>query len=217
MSYPTKAAIVAVFFMSTVLGPAQAASVSYFLDQSSIDAQLPDGQNYLQVTIADGSDGDIDFTVEILDPLLSIAGANFGIQSFGFNTTSGVFAGTIEGPGGWATTNNKNQNGFGRFFVVKKGQGNSRQSPILEFSISGVDGDTPFDYVALSSGNADQGNQFFAAHVAGFRARTNDKAKGQGMATSGFFGGSAIVPVPPAAWLFGSALALLGWVRRMAI
>ena len=28
---------------------------------------------------------------------------------------------------------------------------------------------------------------------------------------------SAVVPVPASAWLFGSALGLLGWVRRRAV
>src|SRR5690606_1365996 len=62
--------------------PVQAASVSYFLDQSNA---LPDGTDYLQVTIADGVAGAIDFTIDTLAPLADIAGSNFGIQTFGFN------------------------------------------------------------------------------------------------------------------------------------
>ena len=41
------------------------------------------------------------------------------------------------------------------------------QGVTLTFSITGVDGDTPDDYANLSTGNAAQGNSFFAAHVAG--------------------------------------------------
>ncbi len=43
-----------------------------------------------------------------------------------------------------------------------------------------------------------------------------------GVASSGsfYFGTymvrSSVVPVPPALWLFGSALGLLGWMRRKA-
>ena len=48
----------------------QAASISYFLDQSD---KLADGTNYLQVTISDGANGAIDFTVTALQPLLDLA------------------------------------------------------------------------------------------------------------------------------------------------
>jgi len=193
-----------------VSGAGQAASVSYYLDQSNEDVLLPDGTNYLQVTIADGVGGDIDFTVELLQPLLDIAGVNFGIQSFGFNTTSGTFAGTIGGPSGWLTSIGATESGFGNFVVVESGNGSNRQAPSLSFSISGVVGDTPADYVALSTGNAGQGNQFFVAHVADFL----DQDPGSGVVTSAWFAGSTAVPVPAAAWLFGSALGLLGWIRR---
>lgn len=193
-----------------VSGAVSAASVSYYLDQSNEDVLLPDGTNYLQVTIADGVGGDIDVTVDILQPLLDIAGVNFGIQSFGFNTTSGTFAGTVSGPSGWSTNIGMNESGFGNFVVVASGDGSNRQSPTLSFSISGIVGDTPADYAAFSTGNAGQGNQYFVAHVADFL----DQDPGAGDVTSAYFAGSTAVPVPAAAWLFGSALGLLGWARR---
>jgi hypothetical protein len=37
---------------------------------------------------------------------------------------------------------------------------------------------------------------------------------GSGTMTSVEIDAIGVVPVPPAVWLFGSALALLGWIRR---
>src|SRR5437868_2782766 len=68
------------------LNGAYAASVSYILDQSNA---LPDGNDYLRVTIEDGLNGAIDFTVEVLSALSNLASGNFGMQSFGFNVDQG--------------------------------------------------------------------------------------------------------------------------------
>lgn len=147
--------------------PVQAASVSYFLDQSNA---LDDGTPYLQVTIADGLDGAIDFTVEVLGALSGSAGPNFGIQNFGFNIAPGGFAEAANVsslPDDWRARDFKRLDGFGFFSVVVSGTGNARLDT-LSFSITGVEGDTPFDYAILSSGNVSEGHQFFAAHVAGF-------------------------------------------------
>jgi hypothetical protein len=46
--------------------------------------------------------------------------------------------------------------------------------------------------------------------VAGFQ----DQDPGAGEVTSAYFGGTTVVPVPAAVWLFGSGLAALGWMRR---
>ncbi len=71
--------------------------------------------------------------------------------------------------------------------------------------ITGISGDVVADYAVAGAGGA-QGTYYFAAHVAGMTP-----VAGQ---TSAYFGGNAVVPVPAAAWLFGSAIAGLGWVRR---
>jgi hypothetical protein len=178
---------------------------------------LSDDVNYLQVTISDatfGSDTEaIRFDVTALDPLTSNAGANFGIQTFGFNTTgvTGDVADAVLGlPDGWSTDTDRNISAFGSYDVQVSGTGGSRQDPTLTFYVSGISGDTIADYAALSSGNAGEGNMFFAAHVAGF----TDQDPGEGEVTSAFFAGpGAVIPVPAAAWLLGSALALLGMVR----
>lgn len=199
--------------------PAHAASISYHLDQSNEAAALPNGTPYLVVTIADGAAGAVDFTVSVLPSLATFAVSNFGIQSFGFNVAGAAEAmgvGNITGlPTGWNASVNKTQNGFGRFdFVVgdAPGGGQVRLSPTVSFSITGIDGDSIFDYVSLFTGGKEQGQVYFAAHVAGMRVGSSRPVE------SAYFAGNRlagqVVPVPAAAWLMGSALVLLGSLRR---
>lgn len=201
----------------------QAASISYFLDQSN---KLADGINYLKVTIDnEGDAGAINFTVEALQPLLDLAGPNFGIQKFGFNVLGGVGAEAddVDAPGGWRARNGGRMDGFGLFDVTLKGTGNKRQDP-LTFSIEGVDLDTIQSYVDLSSGRSPQGFSLFSAQVAGFEFCEGDSypedKKSHGSCkhrvSSAYFGGNGnnpVVPAPPAIWLLGTAIAGLA-VRR---
>lgn len=148
---------------------AQAASLSFYLDQSNV---LADGSNYLRVDVADGADGAIDFTVQVLGPLTGIAASNFGIQSFAFNVAPGgdAEAMDISGlPTGWRAVNGRRMDGFGRFDIKLRGKGNARMET-LTFSITGIDGDSPGDYAIFSTGKSPQGHEFFAAHVAGFES-----------------------------------------------
>ena len=184
--------------------PAFGMSISYYLDQSNINAApYADGQNYLQVTISDNVNGNIDFTVQTLAPLSSHAGTNYGIDSFGFNTTLGISAANIAGPSGWNIQTTQNQDGFGNFIAVVNGTGSNRVDP-LHFSIIGIAGDTPLDYVRLSSGNAGEGNVDFAAHVAGLNTTV----------TSGYFGGSAPVPEADTWAMMVAGLGLVGMSLR---
>lgn len=198
---------------------ANAVQISYYLDQTNAEPHLTDGVNYLQVTISDSAFGldanAIRFDVQILAALTGIAGTHFGIQSFGFNTrdqANAATTGNVAGlPSGWTVSLNNNLDGFGKFELIESGDGSSRVSPLLTFYVTNVAGDSPDDYAVLSTGNAGQGNVFFGTHVAGFL----DQDPGAGDVTSAFFGGStAIIPVPAAAWLFGSALAVVGGLRR---
>jgi hypothetical protein len=164
----------------------QAASISFFLDQSN---KLSDGINYLQVTISDErAAGVIDFTVQALQPLLDIAGSNFGIQQFAFNIVGGVGAEAQDVtalPTGWRARDGGRMDGFGLFDVTVQAKGNGKgksdgkdngkdngkgagtpQNP-LTFSIAGVDFDTVLSYVDLSTGRSPEGFSLFSANVVG--------------------------------------------------
>jgi hypothetical protein len=189
-------------------GTSSAASVSYVLDQSDV---MPDDVGYLQVTISDGLDGAIDFSVRMLAPLLDVAGDRFGIQKFSFNIVPGTSGGAVDVtglPDGWRAKNGGSLGGFGRFDVALKGNGTSRVEE-LTFSIAGVDADVPADYVSLSTGRVADGHALFAARVYGV-----DVA---GIGRQVVVGGpalTAVVPVPAALWLLGSAVATLVPLRR---
>lgn len=185
--------------------PAHALSVSYFLDQSNINASpYLDGQNFLQVTISDNVNGNIDFLVQTLAPLSSHTGTNYGIDSFGFNTALSISSANITGlDATWAVQSTMNQDGFGNFISVVNGPGNDRKDPLM-FSITGISGDTPLDYVNLSTGNAGEGHVYFAAHVAGLSTQV----------TSGYFGGSAPVPEADTYAMLLAGLGLVGFAAR---
>ena len=59
--------------------------------------------------------------------------------------------------------------GFGSFMVTEDGNGNSRQDPLIfTFTLPTASEAIASNFAVLSSGNAGQGNVFFAAHVADF-------------------------------------------------
>ncbi|MFZ1624521.1 MAG: VPLPA-CTERM sorting domain-containing protein [Gammaproteobacteria bacterium] len=194
----------------------QAASVSFFLDQSN---RLPDNVNYLQVTIADGAAGAIDFTVSALQPLLDIADEGFGIQKFAFNVVGGTATERRDVtalPDEWRARNGGRMDGFGRYDIKLDSHGKNHQDP-LTFSITGVDMDTVLSYVDLSTGRAKQGFSFFSARVVGLNnghcGSATTKAE-KSCVESAYFGGTQAVPAPAAIWLLGTAVAGLTAVRR---
>jgi hypothetical protein len=187
---------------------ARAASISYVLDQTNIDAApIVDGTSYARVTIDDDTPGSLTFTVSLLSALTSIAATDFGIQNFAFDILgahpvqdSGTVAGQWTLPSGWSgnVAPPPNQmDGFGGFEVSVDATGSSRQSPLV-FRLNGT-GLTIASFAEASTGTAAQGNALFAAHITGFT--------GPNGTSSGYFGGST-VPEPGALSLALGALAL---------
>lgn len=184
--------------------PVHAASVSFFLDQSN---KLPDGTNYLSVMLTENGSGGVDFLVQTLDPLNSIADRHFGIQKFGFSFLDDTWGEISDLPDGWRVRSNRRMDGFGKFDIRLQAKGKNRTDE-LSFTVDGV---TLGDFDSLMS-----------AHVAGFEwcliDERRNKCGGKDCVTSAYFAGSmqvSQVPVPAAAWLFGSGLVgLLGLGSR---
>jgi hypothetical protein len=210
-------------------GAANAASVGFFLDQSN---RLPDGTNYLEVTIADGVDGAIDFTVSLLEPLTDADARGLGIHEFNFNIVSDIDtsgANIVGLPDGWRVSENRRQDGFG-IFDIQVSAGVAKRVDELTFSIVGIEGDSPEDYAALSRW-ATATTEFFGARVWGFEiflprpCRNGGCDNGMAWMSEGqvpvqpwaSFGGSLAVPLPPVAWLFLSGLVpVVARMRRRA-
>ena len=205
-------------------------------DAWSVTNDIPNGTTYATVTIDnDGIDaGVINFSVALSSYWDDKIDSGFGIQSFAFNLDGGAIglADTNVSllPTGWGANVDlagTNQDGMGDFDVTinKSGQPN-RQDP-LTFSI-GLDGDSLLDYVAGSQAGAN-GSFLFALHIAGFTDQNPSAPVDQAICdassdpasiescnllTSVWVGNSAVVPVPAAAWLFGSGLLGLAGIAR---
>ena len=197
--------------MAVTMTSAQAVTATYYLDQSNVDSVLPDGMDYLKVVIDSTTAGTATFDITPVYPFSP--GTNFGLQAFGFNyggsgsITAGNFLGLATG---WSIDlpPPSGMDGFGKYDFIVQSTGSDRQSP-LTFTVTGLGGATAADTLAsfakLSSGNAGQGNEYFAVHLAGFT--TSDAS-----ITSGYFAGSSVAPVPePGAFaLLLAGMALLG-------
>lgn len=194
----------------------EAASISYFLDQSN---RLPDGTDYLKVTIDDqGAPGAINFTIQDLASLANPAICNLsGILEFGFNGIELSKKNILGLPQGWTIKHDKKMDGFGKFENVLVGKGWSWQDP-LTFSIVGIQGDNFSSYV--SSHDKSDGF-FFGAEVGS--SPLHDKNHGcHECSKNVYFAGGVLagggdpapVPIPPAVLLFGSGLLGLGGVAR---
>jgi hypothetical protein len=198
----------------------QAASMTYFLDQSD---KMADGVNYLQVTIDDeGDPGAVNFTVAMLQPLVDIAtGARAGITKFAFNALPGVNiryrnVDISDFPRGWAVSPNQEMGGFGRYDMrLRITSARTPRTDSISFSILGVNLDTIASYVDLAR-NSTEGPSFFSARVEGLSlpcaARSSTRSS-TCKPTDAFFGGAQAVPAPPAIWLLGTALGAVA-VRR---
>ncbi len=178
-----------------------AALVSFDLNQSNA---LADGPAYLRVSIDDqGLPGRINFNVSVLGPLLDIAGQNFGLQKFGFNSQFSLSSANIVGlPGNWHYGGSGNMSEFGRYDASLEANTGNARLRVLSFSITGLSRETISSYLRASSSRGGNESLFFAAHVAGFTI------PGECDVTSGYFAGStpSAVPLPASIWLLLAAI-----------
>jgi len=185
---------------------AHASTISYVLDNSNA---LDDGIDYLTVLIDETASG-LDFRIETEDALNSIAGTNFGIQSFAFSLTDGIglTPDDFTLPDGWKLTFNRTMSEAGSFDYRLTGTGGNRADPLL-LSVAGIG----LDDLMLD----------FAAHVAGFSSMEGyctdptdsfgPQSRGGGcsnISSAFFYGARPItptnIPLPAALLLFVSGL-----------
>jgi hypothetical protein len=203
------AATVAIAFAAAPA--AHASTVTYYIDQSNNTSFFPDGHDYAKVVVQDvGSD--IEFSVSVMSGQFD-PDSDFGIGAFGFNHAGGpaLSAANFAGlPTGWSASSNSDLGGGFGTFGWGIDRGSSNRASELTFQITGVNGDTPWDYVGLSSDHADYGHQFFALRIGGFKP---PDGKGD---YHGWFGGCKppVVPLPASAWLLLSGVLGLGALAR---
>lgn len=176
---------------------ASASSASFYLTESNTWA---DGINYAQVDVLENG-GNLDFTVTALAP------SGYQFSNFYFNLDSSI-TGAINLlglPSGWSAKTEQNTSQFGVFSDGEKGTGSSLQS---SFSFTA---DSSLFNLTLASLVANSKGWIFAAHMQcqGSGCSAYPNADGV-LYTSHQIAGPGVVPLPAAAWLFGSAL--LGFV-----
>ena len=165
-----------------------AAASTYFLNQSNT---LADGVNYAQVDVLENGNN-LDFTVTALVP------TNWKFSNFYFNLAGAPGTVSIIGGPAWTVDANQNISVFGLFSDGEKGTGNTLESQ-FSFTVDAVASLNLASLVPNSSG------WIFAAHM-----QCQDKPQSPcvnvGNESSHFVAGPSVVPLPAAAWLFGSAL-----------
>jgi hypothetical protein len=197
---------------------ANASSVSVFMNLSNNQTVFPDGTNYLEVTVRDGNNGDIDFSLATLGPLHNLVPDwdNFGISAFKFNFgDSGATLANLLLPLEWGVS--QDDGGWDdwlEFELFDAFLTGDYLKTTLNFSIFGVDGDTPEDYLPACS-PGESSCALLIAEVMGLSDNPNFKdIWPMDPSTAPVRFADSVVPLPPAAWLFISAIAMLGWMRH---
>ncbi|MCZ7562767.1 MAG: PEP-CTERM sorting domain-containing protein [Burkholderiales bacterium] len=185
-------------------------ALSYLLTEVNEPA-MTDGLSYLQVNISDAEGGAIQFDVKTLTAsttpagALVAGGANFGIKTFGFNSSLGTLAtGNFALPSGWSFSGGATLDGFGLFANTLNAGTGTDTLETLTFTITGIEGDTPGSYAL---GNA--AGFLFAAHVIDI---DTGLMSGETPITSAWF--ATPVPEPGTYALLLAGLALLGVAAR---
>ncbi len=176
-----------------------------------------DGYDYGYVSIrADSSTGVVSFKVVVYETAYDILDPDFGIDAFGFNyqnITSLPSTWTLSLPtASWTQTVNQKLNGFG-WFQVKEEYGSDIRFDPLEFSITLPTASEAVvdNFAVLGSGSVQGGGEeYFAAHIAGFQMTGVTAGKTSHWAA----GKTVIVPEPMTIVLSLGGLALLSWFHK---
>ena len=186
---------------SMALAATAAEARTYYLSESNT---LADGVNYVQVDVNESA-GSLNFAVQ------SIFGG-WGLDKFFFNLTPSSFPATISNlSSGWGTVTNGAPYNVSEFGLFTNQQNTDRGASLLNlsFTVSAPSALSLNNLVANSEG------WIFAAHQKCGRGNT---CQGIGEVTSHHVAGPSTVPLPAAAWLFGSALiGFMGWSSRRRV
>ncbi len=183
--------------------PAQAATVSYLLEDSN---HYMSGIPYVRVTVSDtGAPGAINFTVTplaALDPMRS-SEESFGIHQFGFHGRSLALENIAGMPTEWEMQPGYELDKFGAFMNVLHDRNHNYTQNPLAFSIVGIEDDSIADYAPCT----DTSNRAcFAAKVHGVIVKDRPDLDYAYVGGGTSVGGSMSVPLPAAVWLLGSGL-----------
>ena len=196
MNILIRAALVAAACL--LLNTANAASVTFDFSFENDGDLFED--SFGTITVSDDEADQLSFTVEVDT---SILGAGSDLEQVGFNLDFSEQVSLVSGTNNATLSEDASVKGRNSTFdfLVDFGQGQPFFDSVA-FVIEGSGLDlSAFLNADLSTQNS-KPDANFMAHV-------------QSTSTSGgseSIGG--VVPVPAAVWLFGSALGLLGWVRR---
>jgi hypothetical protein len=194
--------------------PGTVVTQTWTLNQSN---KFRDLYNYGSVKVeADSGTGVVTFTVDIDEDAYDILDADFGIDAFGFNyqnITSLPNTWTLSLPtASWTQTLYQKLSGYG-WFQVKEDYGNDTRFDPLVFSITlPTASEAVIDNFTVEGTGAVEGggDEYFAAHVAGFQM-TGEATAG---ITDHWTAGKTPLPEPTTIIFSLAGLALLGWFKR---